>query len=620
VADSSRISFNVYKPSGKLRPGQAVECELGAAIDGVSAVAGRVLTGILGPSKYYARLLPVARVHADNTVKALSVLGHPNVIAPIGVGGHDGDVYVIQELPEGESLQTLVLQSRDSGERMRFRDIEQIFRQLVTAVRHAHQSHIRHGALGTSQVRVSKQGAGDLHVQVIDFGLFPLMAAHGNTLAIHDWYQLAPEQTERPSEATPGSDLFSLGVVLVELLTGHALIPPSRTRPWRELVATRPHEVRSLVSRERPDAPDGVLDLVASLMRPNPGDRSPITALDLARLLPRLSWDAKALVDVPAATDARSNVALEGSTSTPKRTSARPATLAPSRSFVVSGMSVRRPASEAPLTTTPIVAVSAPPVAARESSVALPVAAPALTPAVKTTPRKSLPPLPSLPMPSYEPQHDSDDATLSEISEAPEHSDATSRIAPTSWFANEATVLTANVHDLPLDEDTAEIPPETAHNAQAIAAVPSLRSMLLVEGTAILAHPDQLAAARGDMSMTDNHLGLGTSVAIMVPHDTMPIISQVPPMAYPHEIGNLRAMLPPAQPIHFESTMPDSSPAEIARASGIHWPIASHVVPVRIDATQSLARSSRANVAMLVVVIVAAGVVLGLILWGVLQG
>ncbi len=140
------MQFSVTKASGRLRPGQTVECDAGATLDG-GPLVGRMLTGVPGPLKYYARFLPVARVHAEGVVRALSVLGHPNVIGPIGVGGVDGDVFIVQEMPEGESLDRWIQRGRATGERMKLREVEQVLRHAATALRHAHQAQIRHGAV-----------------------------------------------------------------------------------------------------------------------------------------------------------------------------------------------------------------------------------------------------------------------------------------------------------------------------------------------------------------------------------------------------------------------------------------------------------------------------------------
>ena len=185
------MQFSVTKASGRLRPGQTVECDAGATLDG-GPLLGRMLTGVPGPLKYYARFLPVARVHAEGVVRALSVLGHPNVIGPIGVGGVDGDVFIVQEMPEGESLDRWIQRGRATGERMKLREVEQVLRHAATALRHAHQAQIRHGAVGAGQVRVARQASGDLHVQVVDFGLLPLLATHAASVS-------------RSSSATPNT-------------------------------------------------------------------------------------------------------------------------------------------------------------------------------------------------------------------------------------------------------------------------------------------------------------------------------------------------------------------------------------------------------------------------------
>ncbi len=581
-----RLQFNVCKTSGRLRPGQVIECEAGAALDGAGQVPGRLLTGVPGPLKYYARFLPVPRVYADNTARALAVLGHPNVVGPIGVGGTDGDVFLVQELPEGDVLERWIQRSRTTGVRLTLREVEQVLRHAATALRHAHQAQIRHGSLGSSQVRVARQGS-DLVVQVVDFGVLPLLAAHSPAVSVHEWHQLSPEQAESPANATVASDLFSLGVLLAELLTGYALVPPSAKMPWRELAVARPPDVRATIARERPDAPDAVLDLAASLLRARPDDRSPATAMDLARLLPRLSWEPRV---APPTEDARA--AQRNVDAPPPAVQPRPATLAPSRNFVVSGASYSKPAAAAP-----------------------PVA-----------------PQPPAPL---------DDATLSEASPLAMQVAAPSP-PPRSWFTNEETVVSAHAPDLDetmIDGERDDAAPDGTQ----IVAMPRRREarpspsqgFFRPEGTMVLAHPDQLASPREDDASTWD----GTRALEAPPpdaHDSMadatgplPTLPQLEDATAPVPV--LAAPVAPAPPapanlpftlVAIESTMPDTSVPVALRAPPAAGPPPrasdpmTHTIPLAARATTN---DPGAHPALIALVVVAAGAVLGLILWGVLH-
>lgn len=621
MSAEARMQFEVCKASGRLRVGQVVDCGAGASIDGATQLPGRLLTGVPGPLKYYARFLPVPRVHAENTVRALSVLGHPNVIAPIGVGGADGDVFVVQELPEGDLLDRMIQRGRATGDRLKLREVEQVFRQVATALRHAHQAQIRHGSLGSSQVRVSRQSSGDLNVQVVDFGMLPLLAAHAPSLSVHEWHQLSPEQSAQPSNASVASDLFALGVLLIELLTGYALVPPAAKMPWRELSLAKPGEVRATVARERPETPDPVLDLVASLLRARPEDRTPATAMDLARVLPRLSWEPRA---EPSPADPPSRSAARAEPSLPSETP-RAATMAPSRSFVVAGSSYSRVvAPSAPAAPPPPVAIAAPPVA---------MTAMTATPLQPVAQRESAPP--SLVASSI--VRFDDDATLSEVPGDAAFSGLEPEVAPApsprSWFVSEETVLTtqAPARDDASAERVAPLPDGTrivAVPERTSAASAAARRFFQHEGTAVLAHPDQLAAPRGEVSTWDSG-----SVVEVAPAYEPPAQETTQPV--PREelragggVPAVAAQAPPVAAFTFatiESTMPDVAMPDPLRAA-----LASQPLPPRRPDPHGLTMPPPRPVAppddadgvhpvLLVLVVVAGGLVLGLVLWGFLH-
>lgn len=653
MSAEDRYQFDVCKASGRLRVGQAVDCGVGAAIDGASEAPGRLLTGVPGPLKYYARFLAVPKVYALSTVRALSVLGHPNVVAPIGVGGVDGNVFIVQELPEGELLDRVIQRGRTTGERLKLREVEQVLRHVVTALRHAHQSQIRHGSLGSSQIRVARQSSGELHVQVVDFGILPLLATHAPTVSVHEWHQLSPEQAAQPSNATVASDLFSLGVLLVEMLTGYAYVPPAAKMPWRELSLARPGDVRSTVARERPETPDAVLDLVASLLRARPEDRTPTSAMDLSRALARLSWEPRAEpspADVSPRNAPRSEAAAEP---------ARASTSAPSRSFVVSGASYSRPvpsqpARPQPALPTPVVPApvqlgpqpSAPAPPKRAEPLALPVPAPTMPP---PTAASAL---------SF-----NDDETLSEVSAR--FDDVTEEPArapsPRSWFTNEATVLTTQAPDRddsiddrtgPADGGTRVVtaPPHTEALADGtrIVAVPermptlapSRRGFFRTEGTAVLAHPDQLAAPRLDQSVWEGARAIdGPLPGVPSPDATVPLRREAlaavaAALSTVHTpTAPFKAPAPdapnPAAPTTFplstvESTMPDTAMPDPLRAAIAAPPLPrrpSEVEPFRLRPPPKAAQadSETAHPILIVLVVVAGGVVLGLVAWGLMH-
>jgi len=645
---SSPVRFTVIKASGRLRLGATVECRAGNAMEPGAAGEAFALLDVPGALKYFARVLPVPVAEAERLVRDLSALGHPNVIGPVGAGEREGEALVVQEVPDGVPLTQWVAKQRTGGRIVPLADVERILRQVVTALRHAHQAGVCHGGLTSSHVFLATRASGDFQVQVADFGIVPLVAAHCPTFPVHAWWHLAPEIATKPAAVTPSADLFALGVLLVELLAGVALVPPTGTTPWREFASARTASIRSTIAQARPDASDALLDLAASLLHPLPRDRSPASVMDLSRLLPRVSWEPRVR---PSVVD--EILARDEPPTPPPGAIQRPETLAPSRNFVVSGASYsravpppppppsQRPAIAAPpVPAPPVLPVPAPaPPAPAPPVPALPVPAPTLA-APPPPPKPALPPLPA-PVAARD-----DDATLSEgaapaaaraLADATVHapprrpSPAPQPPSPSSWFASEATVVTPPIPTALADDTTLDkrAPSDAtltdATLGEATGPVPVVPAaapagFFRAEGTAVLAHPDQLASARDDVSASEaNAFAPPRPVAAPPP----PVTAPPPPVA----------PLPPVSPLPplsagapfmlaVETTQPEIAVPPLAPAIGAPPPRISHVAPVAARAGEPDEPPTDAELlahrALLGVVVIAGGAVLGLIIWGVM--
>lgn len=608
---SAPVRFTVLKASGRLRAGATVECRAGAALPAGAAGEAFALADVPGPLRYCARVVPVPAAAAEAWVRALSPLGHPNVIAPLGAGERGDDAVVVQETPEGVALTGWLAQQRSSGRVVSLPDVERILRQVVTALRHAHQAEICHGGLTSSHVFLTPRAGGDFQVQVTDFGLVPLLAAHAAGPPTDAWWHLAPEVAERPAEATPRADLFALGVLLVELLTGLALVPPTGTTPWRAFARARTASIRATIAQARPDAPDALVDLATSLLHPHPHERAPATVIEVSRQLPRIVWEPRAR---PTALD---EIIARDEPPPPPQTLQRPETLPPSRHFVVSGASFSRAvaATEAG-GASPVRASTAAPVAPRITPtppptppLALPVPAPAI--ARPAAPPATPPTLGSIPTDDDPTFLDGDAAppALPAMPPSPPRA-AMSSGAPSSWFATEPTVITPPIVTVLSDDDAtldkglasplapgeSTLPEEAPARASTPAgalrgglpATPS-GGFFAAEGTEVLAHPDQLASAR-DASASE---GSAPDRAAPAPDLTAP--APVPDLA--------------ARIFAVESTQPEFVvPARRGDDDG----------PGHDDALAPGDPELLAHRALLVAVVVAAGAVLGLIIWGVM--
>jgi serine/threonine protein kinase len=143
--------------------------------------------------------------------KAASALNHPNICTIHGIEEHNGQLFIIMELIEGETL-------REKKNSMTFKQALDIGIQLAEGLGVAHDKGIVHRDIKPDNIMVRKDGI----VQIMDFGLAKLrgvskLTKEGSTIGTAGY--MSPEQVQG-QEADHRSDIFSLGVLLYELFTG----------------------------------------------------------------------------------------------------------------------------------------------------------------------------------------------------------------------------------------------------------------------------------------------------------------------------------------------------------------------------------------------------------------
>jgi len=161
----------------------------------------------------------------EQEARAASALNHPNIVVVHDVGSHEGTPYLVEELLEGESLR-----ERLRGGALPARKALELAGQVASGLAAAHERGIVHRDLKPENLFVTKDG----HVKILDFGVAKLQPAPrertGEAAAtVVDTTQpgevigtvayMSPEQV-RGQPVDHRSDLFSLGVVLYEMVTG----------------------------------------------------------------------------------------------------------------------------------------------------------------------------------------------------------------------------------------------------------------------------------------------------------------------------------------------------------------------------------------------------------------
>ncbi len=161
--------------------------------------------------------------------QALARLSHPNIVTVYDFGSVPGYRYLTMEYVDGPNLRQVInAKSLTAGEAL------QLAPQLCDALQYAHEHGVVHRDIKPENVLLDMQG----RLKVADFGLAKLMQQGANPGLTHTqqvmgtWSYMAPEQMERPLDVDHRADIYSLGVILYELLTGELpmgrFAPPSR--------------------------------------------------------------------------------------------------------------------------------------------------------------------------------------------------------------------------------------------------------------------------------------------------------------------------------------------------------------------------------------------------------
>ena len=173
---------------------------------------------------------PSARARFSREARTLAQLSHPCLVAVLDASTETDPAYLVLELVEGSSLAQALPGPLPSEE------VARIGAQVADALAHAHAAGIVHRDVKPGNVLLGSDG----RARLTDFGIARLLsetARHTATgLTIGTAAYLAPEQV-RGQEVTPAADVYALGLVLIEALTGHRVFSGTVT----EALAARLH-------------------------------------------------------------------------------------------------------------------------------------------------------------------------------------------------------------------------------------------------------------------------------------------------------------------------------------------------------------------------------------------
>ena len=201
------------------------------------------------------------RFHAES--QAVAKLNHPNIMSVHDVSTHEGTDYIVMELIDGITLK----QYMEKKGTLNWKETLHFAMQIAKALEHAHSQGIVHRDIKPHNVMVLKNGS----AKVTDFGIARLMS-QSNTLtkeALGSVHYISPEQA-KGGRVDNRSDLYSLGVVMYEMMTGRA--PFDGDSP----VAVAIQHINggaTMPSVLNPNIPGGLEQIIMKCMATDPSQR-----------------------------------------------------------------------------------------------------------------------------------------------------------------------------------------------------------------------------------------------------------------------------------------------------------------------------------------------------------
>src|SRR2546423_74211 len=206
--------------------------------------------------------------------RAASRISHPNALSVTDFGeDENGNVFLVMEFLNGKTLKQVI---RDEGPLPLARVLD-ITRQVGDALSAAHKQGVVHRDLKSDNIMLIDTMSGD-HAKVLDFGIAKIHEADGQldtgltapNLVIGTPQYMSPEQCSQDSEIDARSDIYSLGVILYEMLVGH--VPFAGDSATIIMMKHLQEHVPSVLE-ERNDLPPAVARVVARAMAKLPRNR-----------------------------------------------------------------------------------------------------------------------------------------------------------------------------------------------------------------------------------------------------------------------------------------------------------------------------------------------------------
>ena len=207
---------------------------------------------------------PVALLRFQREANASTALSHPNIVDIYDVGEDEGHHFIVMEYVRGRDLKQLIAQRGALCKE----EAVAIMKQLVSAVAEAHRRNIIHRDIKPQNVLIKDDGT----LKVVDFGIALAQDALQLTQSdsvMGSVHYLAPE-IARGEAATVQSDIYSLGIVFYELLSGEV---PFRGEAAVQIAMMHMREPMPSIRQLNPSLPQSVENIILRATAKNKNNR-----------------------------------------------------------------------------------------------------------------------------------------------------------------------------------------------------------------------------------------------------------------------------------------------------------------------------------------------------------
>jgi tetratricopeptide (TPR) repeat protein len=224
------------------------------------------------------KLDDASRVRVSREAKAMGKLGdHPNIVTIHDMGEHEGQPYIVLPVMSGGDIEGLIEKAPEH--RLPIEQAIKIVREVCKGLEHAHAKGIIHRDIKPGNVWLS----GDGTAKVGDFGLalaLDVSRLTGEGMMVGTYYYMPPEQA-LGGEVTPRADLYSVGAMLYEMVTGR---PPFMGDDMVAIIGQHINTPPVSPNWHRPDLPPPLAALIMRLLEKDPQKR-PATAKEVLEVI-----------------------------------------------------------------------------------------------------------------------------------------------------------------------------------------------------------------------------------------------------------------------------------------------------------------------------------------------